>query len=579
MVENEVYAEGARVWRAAGATTRGVRGRLARLSVTPAARRLRARLRRLSLVWLIVLPLALLAVITLIMQVFGIVGWDAPAHLYKIALLREHQSIFWDNNWYGGAYQIISYGFIFYYLAQYISYNVVVVVSTGFLPLFFYLYSRKMYGVRSYWPSIVLAIVLAFYLANGQDPFLFAMSFMFLGMVLLAYKRPLLAALPVAVALFANPMALVIGAVFLVADFTAKREVRRDYLRFALYVTPFFVARVAIMFLFYEQSSYIYSTAQVLLFVGFSLAGFVLARVSHDPQRRAMEILFLTFAVVAVATALVPQNPVGSNIGRVFFLFGAPLLLNVRRVFLPKYVTIPVVAGVIIGQLIMPGLHYTHVADLPSTRAAFFTPALRFAATHYDPNYRFHVVALDTHWEAYYFSVNGYPITRGWFRQDDALHNTIFDTNQFTAAQYVAWLRDMGVKYIFLPHAPLDFSGPRETHLLETTPSFVRVFSDAQWTVYRLSDPQPMAVPLSPSYGKANIISLQHQAIYLTVPHPGTYLIKITYSPYWELTAGSGTLQKGANDFLVLDARQAGFYGIQVTVNLQSSLRQMVRAF
>jgi len=579
MVENEVYAEGARVWRAAGATTRGVRGRLARLSVTPAARRLRARLRRLSLVWLIVLPIALLAVITLIMQVFGIVGWDAPAHLYKIALLREHQSIFWDNNWYGGAYQIISYGFIFYYLAQYISYNVVVVVSTGFLPLFFYLYSRKMYGVRSYWPSIVLAIVLAFYLANGQDPFLFAMSFMFLGMVLLAYKRPLLAALPVAVALFANPMALVIGAVFLLADFTAKREVRRDYLRFALYVTPFFVARVAIMFLFYEQSSYIYSTAQVLLFVGFSLAGFVLARVSHDPQRRAMEILFLTFAVVAVATALVPQNPVGSNIGRVFFLFGAPLLLNVRRVFLPKYVTIPVVAGVIIGQLIMPGLHYTHVADLPSTRAAFFTPALRFAATHYDPNYRFHVVALDTHWEAYYFSVNGYPITRGWFRQDDALHNTIFDTNQFTAAQYVAWLRDMGVKYIFLPHAPLDFSGPRETHLLETTPSFVRVFSDAQWTVYRLSDPQPMAVPLSPSYGKANIIALQHQAIYLTVPHPGTYLIKITYSPYWELTAGSGTLQKGANDFLVLDARQAGFYGIQVTVNLQSSLRQMVRAF
>jgi hypothetical protein len=254
-------------------------------------------------------------------------------------------------------------------------------------------------------------------------------------------------------------------------------------------------------------------------------------------------------------------------------------LLNVRRIFLPKYVTVPVVAGVIIGQLLMPGLHYTHVADLPSTRAAFFTPALRFAATHYDPNYRFHVVALDTHWEAYYFSVNGYPITRGWFRQDDALHNTIFATNQFTAAQYVAWLRDMGVKYIFLPHAPLDFSGPRETHLLETTPSFVRVFSDAQWTVYRLSDPQPMAVPLNPSYGKANIIALQHQAIYLTVPHPGTYLIKITYSPYWELTAGSGTLQKSANDFLVLDARQAGFYGIQVTVNLQSSLRQMVRAF
>lgn len=574
-----VLDEGARRRRAAGAVRKRVRDRLGRTPAAPAARRLLARIRRLSLVWLILLPIALLAIVTLGMQLLGIVGWDAPAHVYKIALLREHQSIFWDNNWYGGAYQIISYGFIFYYLAQYVSYHAIVVVSTGLLPLFFYLYSRKIYGVTSYWPAIVLAIVLAVYLSNGQDPFLFAMSFMFLGMVLLAHRRPLLATLPVALSLFANPIALIVGGVFLLSDFIARSDLRRPYLRFALYVTPFFVARVAIMLLFYEQSSYIYYSPQVLLFVGFTLAGFVLARVSLDPDRRAKEILFLTFAVAAVLTALIPQNPVGGNIGRVFFLFGVSLLLNVRRVFLPKYVTVPVVVGFAFGQLLMPVMHYAHVAELPSTRAAFFTPALDFAAEHADPDYRFHVVALDTHWEAYYFSVNGFPITRGWYRQEDALHNAIFDNNAFTAAQYVGWLRLMGVKYVFLPHAPLDFSGARETQLLATSPEFTRVSSGAQWTVYRVADPQPMAVPLSPAYGRATVLALQHQAIYLSIPHPGTYLVKITYSPYWQVTDGVGTLRRGPNDFLVLHAEGSGLYGIQVMVSLESSLRRMVRAF
>ena len=78
------------------------------------------------------------------------------------------------------------------------------------------------------------------------------------------------------------------------------------------------------------------------------------------------------------------------------------------------------------------------------------------------------MVALANHWEAYYFPLDGYAITRGWYRQSDALHNELLNQPSFSAAQYVDLAAcDMGVKYVFLPHAPLDTSGAtgdRDSH-------------------------------------------------------------------------------------------------------------------
>ena len=255
-----------------------------------------------------------------------------------------------------------------------------------------------------------------------------------------------------------------------------------------------------------------------------------------------------------------------------------PLLAGIRRVMLPVWVTGFFIFAVAMGQIVPPASHYVAVADMPSTRAAFFAPALSFAARHYDPNYRFHVVALDTHWEAYYFSINGFPITRGWYRQADALHNDILSSD-FSAAGYATWLRRMGVKYVFLPEAPLDWSGPREAAVLRSSPEFRQVWKDADWTVYRLSEPAPLAVSLDGGRDPT-ILALLHQALYLQVPQAGDYLIKATYSPYWDVTAGEGTLRPTAGGrFLVLHASAPGFYGIQVRVTVQASLRELVQLF
>ena len=65
----------------------------------------------------------------------------------------------------------------------------------------------------------------------------------------------------------------------------------------------------------------------------------------------------------------------------------------------------------------------------------------------------------------------------------------------------------------------------------------------------------------------------------MKAPAKGRYLVRITYSPFWELTAGIGTLRRGGGDFLELDASKAGYYGLRVNVTIDSSLRQLIQAF
>ena len=117
-----------------------------------------------------------------------------------------------------------------------------------------------------------------------------------------------------------------------------------------------------------------------------------------------------------------------------------------------------------------------------------------------DAQHRLHVVALSKHWEAYYFPRAGYAITRGWYRQEDAVHNALFLPPRYDAGRYVAWLRSMGVRYVFLPHAPLDFSSTGEPAILAGSPAFTVAAQLRDWTVYELRRPGPLFGP-APGHG------------------------------------------------------------------------------
>jgi hypothetical protein len=494
----------------------------------------------------------------------GVPGWDDAAHTYKVFLLHTGQSVFWDDYWYGGSYGAIDYGFVFYWLAQYVPAKVVVVLCAGALPPLYYLYQRDMWHIDDVWPAWAFAGVMSVYLAHGQDPFVFALALTVGGLALLARRHPLLAAVPVAVGVFANPMAFVVCAPLMVADVLGRPECRRRYLWFFAVLAPAVAARLLLGWAFSEPGDYLNETSQLMLYLGFALAGLALAGVNEAHDRRPFVILFLTYSAICVLSFITPGSPLGNNIGRFFFVFGVPLLLLLRHSRLKRpfpYGDLAMIPIVVFGilQLSAPYSHFTRTDEWPQTRASFFAPALSAAKEYYDPNYRIHVVALRRHWEAAYFPEAGFPITRGWYRQADAIHNGLFYAHH-DATAYAAWLRAMGVQYVFLADAPLDAWSQWEERVLRTSPQFRVAERTGVWTIYRLLAPEPLLVGLDG--GSGDISRVGHRVIDFSVTAAGDYRLKFSWSPYWTLDGPGGALSRAPGGFVHLRLDAPGAYSL-----------------
>ena len=165
------------------------------------------------------------------------------------------------------------------------------------------------------------------YLAHGQDPFLLALALTVGGVAVLARGWWLPAALLVAVAVYANPMAFVVRGLLMLADVLGRPECRRRYLRFFAVLAPFVLVRLLLGWAFSEPSAYLNETSQLMLYLGFALAGLALAGVNAAHPRRPFLILFVTYSAICVLSFVTPGSPLGNNIGRFFRVFGLPLLL------------------------------------------------------------------------------------------------------------------------------------------------------------------------------------------------------------------------------------------------------------
>jgi hypothetical protein len=536
-------------------------------------------------------PVAAVAAMLALMHLVGLTGVDTAAHVYKTGLVAQGQSLAWDDLWYAGSYGVAGYGVVYYLLARVVTETPIVVASAGLLPLLFHLYVRRAWRVTNLLPAVALAVVTVLYLANGQDPFLLAMALTMGGLALLAADHPLWAALPVGLAAFTNPVAVVAGAVFVLAEILARPSSRRRVALFCAALLPFALVWLATLLAFRGHVSYLAQPAELLKWSAIAAVGVLLARLSGDPDRRAKQILFAVAGALCLAAIVVPSE-LGNNAARFLALFGLPALLMIRDVRLPRAATAVLLAAVAAVQLAAPVGDLLRTGDAAQTRRAFFAPALAYAARSYDPDFRDHVVALRLHWEACYFPQAGLPITRGWFRQDDWQHNALLYHDPGPAA-YVAWLRDLGVRDVFVPHAALDMSSTGELSLIVRSGSFVKVLDEADWTVYRLRDPVPLVVAQNPAgsvpstaapaaAGGAAVTAVTHDAVTVTVRRAGSYVVKFTWTPYWRLVApvspggrSPGSLAPAPRGWTLLRAGRPGTFRLQVRPTLGAALRRI----
>lgn len=281
------------------------------------------------------------------------------------------------------------------------------------------------------------------------------------------------------------------------------------------------------------------------------------------------------YAAGIVLTFAIP-SPVGSNAERLALLFGGVVLLcaalarhgrrpatrgrsTIRgrsRTTVALYVAFCAVA---VWQTAKPVTDLINTAPVGASvqHAAPLIAELRRLDAD---RARVEVVPLRSHWEAAGLSpyVN---LARGWNRQADVERNPLFYDGTLTASAYRAWLRHWGVGYVVLPSDQPDGAALAESQLITARPhAWLRpVWHNAHWRVYRVTGTLPLADP------PATVTHAGPAAVTVHVPSPGSYLIRIPYSPWLGIEGATDSLHgclSESGSWARLYAPAAGTYHI-----------------
>jgi hypothetical protein len=209
---------------------------------------------------------------------------------------------------------------------------------------------------------------------------------------------------------------------------------------------------------------------------------------------------------------------------------------------------------------------FAHQSADPSAKATYWQPVTEFLRSHLGPSYRVEAVDTSGHWEAVYLPRAGIPIARGWFRQDDFPENAVL-YDELGPRAYLKWLHGLGVRYVVLTDAPLDYSSRGEARLLRSGRSGLRrlrVLGHA--TVY--SVPQPRGI-VTGAPG-ARVTRFATSAITISVPHAGDYRVAVRYSPYWRAT--NACANRLADGMLGLNVRRPGSVKITFALTARRAL-------
>jgi hypothetical protein len=135
------------------------------------------------------------------------------------------------------------------------------------------------------------------------------------------------------------------------------------------------------------------------------------------------------------------------------------------------------------------------------------------------------------------------------------------------ARAYLAWLRNLGVKYVVLSSAAPDYSSRGEAALIRSGRSqLFEVFSTRELTVYEVPGARSMITgPSGP-----RLTSLGESKIGVDVRTGGTYRIAVRWSPYWH--ASLGCLSKGKDGMIRLSTRRARFVRLTFQVSAARAL-------
>jgi MFS family permease len=297
-------------------------------------------------------------------------------------------------------------------------------------------------------------------------------------------------------------------------------------------------------------------------------------RDAPESSRRVLRIGIALYALALLGSYVLP-TAVGGNVDRLGALATGPIAAcALAGGALSSWRTralIVLAPALLYWQANAPVADYSAAASDPAVHSSYYAPLLgelrTLGAGYGSPPTqpaRVEVVATADHWEAVWVAPHA-MLARGWERQLDRYRNPLFydESTPPTAASYRAWLDREAVSYVALSDAPPDYSAQTEARLVASAPSYLReVWRSPHWRLFAVLGARALAQP------PARLSAVGTDSFTVHAPRPGTYTVRIHFTPYWALTSGDGCVARGAEDWTTIQARRAGDLHVSIRFSL-----------
>ncbi|WP_028808345.1 hypothetical protein [Streptomyces canus] len=465
-------------------------------------------------------------------------GGDLAAQDAWAEFVGRHPDSAYNLAWYGGMHPV-SYSIVSPYLMSVLGVRTTMMlagtVSAGLLTL---VLIRSRSVKNPLWAS--LAGVYAFLCNAASGRVTFGLGTVFaLGAVAVVfcwphrwrYKRWAKAACAAplaALATMASPVAGLFVGLVAVALFLQKRRPGA----WALGLAPTAVVALS-AWLFPFAGTQPMKIASVLLPLAYGVLVFLLVP-------REWTTVRITAGVYSLSVVLVwlVSSQIGSNISRLSMLFAGVALAAALPFTVPRsrkwYATVIAFAGFTtwIGfKSVDDVVHTTPTASWARELAPLVNELQEVGAE----KGRVEVVPAASHREASALApyVN---LARGWNRQADMERNPLFYDDTLNSANYHEWLQRWAVHFVVVPKdEPDGDGGERERELVQRgMPYLKQIWGDANWQLFRVTDPAPLASPNT-------VVDRAAQGeMTMRVKKAGRILIRIPYSPWLSIVDAEG---------------------------------------
>ncbi|MFJ3586276.1 MFS transporter [Streptomyces sp. NPDC090127] len=244
-------------------------------------------------------------------------------------------------------------------------------------------------------------------------------------------------------------------------------------------------------------------------------------------------------AVYAAGTLLtwLIDSQIGSNVSRLVMLFAGVVLLAALPYTVPRSRKWYAIVLAFVGLNLWIG--FKGVDDVIRTApdaswAREVAPLINQLQVRGAEKARVEVVPASSHRESSALSpyIN---LARGWNRQADMERNPLFYDDTLNATNYQDWLDRWAVHYVVLPTGAPDSGAELEAELVgDGLPYLKQVWSDANWRLYEVDNPTPLADP------PAKVRRAGANEVVIEVDTPGRVLIRVPYSPWLALVDEHG---------------------------------------